>query len=194
LPGRAASAVCQAVTVGVDTSRSNQSGGVILGEALGQTFLATDSLIHSITVWRVASQPTDAIGMHLYLTETDALDRPIRTAIVQNGPTLVAPDGDGQHHIKHEFVFEPPLVLPSRGTYFIAVQADPCYGYFDVPSDTSDDYAYGRMWHTGRSECGYLGSIRSLPASIDMIFNVTFCEPPVPTLRSTWGRMKVLYR
>lgn len=185
---------CSTSTVGVDTSRTNSSGFAIDGEALGQTFMAADTLIKSITVWRHAADDTNLAGMQLYITATDSTGRPI-APVLQRGPTVVVPYGDGIHHIEFRFAFDPPLALPARGLYFFAVQPDPCIGYFDMPVDTLNGYPDGRMWWTRRNRaCDTLGPLSELPPEVDLIFTVEFCDVMTPTLRNSWGRLKVLYR
>ena len=194
--GPVGAAACQPISVGVDTSRATNSALALHGEALGQTFLASDTLIRSITVWRVASQDTSFFGMRLYVTENDSMGEPDRCAIVQDGPTLLVPYGDGTHHIKVQFSFDPPLCLPHRGFFYFAVQPDPCFGYFDMPTDSFNGYPNGRLRTASRSDCeGCLGGIRSTTnPNADLIFTIEFCDSSTPVIQNTWGRVKVLYR
>ena len=46
--------LCVPTIVGLDPSTADRSANVDFGRAKGQTFLARDTLIQSITVWRAA--------------------------------------------------------------------------------------------------------------------------------------------
>src|SRR5689334_5383325 len=53
-----AQSTCARMTVGVDTSLANSQDVLFHGDAIGQTFVAPETLITSITVWRPASVET----------------------------------------------------------------------------------------------------------------------------------------
>lgn len=196
--GRSAGQPCSIVTVALDTSLANSSGGAFLGEAPGQTFMARDTLIRSLTVWRVASEDTNLFGMHLYVTETDSTGMPLTDHVVLDGPTVYNPYGDGLHPIPFEFVLDPPAALPRPGLYAFFLAMTPCVlGYFDLIGREGDKDVYpeGHVWWTGRSlTCALRPAVMS-NAAADFIFRVEFCSTAiVPTLRTTWGELKVLYR
>jgi hypothetical protein len=195
---QAAAESCTIVSVGLDTSQANNSGGAFLGEAPGQTFLARDTLIRSLTVWRVASEDTNLFGMHLYITDTDSTGMPLTDHVVLDGPTLYNPYGDGIHPIPFQWVFDPPTALPARGQYAFFLQMSPCVlGYFDLIARESDEdlYADGHFWWTDRSlTCALRQSLNSNPRA-DMIFKVEFCRTGiVPVRRKSWGEIKTMYR
>jgi len=170
-----------------------------LGEAPGQTFMARDTLLHSLTVWRVASEDSNLFGMHLYITATDSTGYPLINQIVLDGPTAYHPYGDGIHPIPFQWVFDPPLVLPRSGLYAFFLQISPCIpGYFDVlgrDEGTEDLYPEGHLWVTARSaSCILRGGLNSFPAS-DLIFKIEFCSTAVvPVRHPTWGGLKAHYR
>ena len=198
----AIASVCSSVTVGLDTSLANSSGGAFLGEAPGQTFLAADTLVRSVTVWRVASEDTNYMGMHLYITKTDSAGTPETDQVILDGPTVYNYFGDGIHPIPFQFVMEPPVVLPGPGLYAFFLREEPCsLGYFDLigREETSggDIYPPGHVWLTRRSN--YSGCVlkinpNSYPLA-DFIFSIEFCQTTTtPTLSPTWGALKAHYR
>jgi hypothetical protein len=116
---------CSTFEIGVPVDSANTSGGVFLGEALGQTFLADARPIESITVWRTWPYSTSIYGIHIYINPIDSLGRPDVDHMLLNGPTLHT-NGDGINPTAFEFVFDPPLQLPKPGAYEFALQSDPC--------------------------------------------------------------------
>ena len=189
-PARASS--CSTESSGIDTSKATSHDGIYFGEAIGQTFFASDSLISSITVWRWAGEDTNYAGWHLYIADTDSLGRPNTNAIILDGPSIYNFFGDGIHHIPFRFVFDPPFALPHRGTFEFAVQAVPCSGTFIFLLDHNNDYADGQVWLHGRSGC----TLRANPdgfAAVDLVFSVEFCIPLTPVSPTSWGRLKATY-
>jgi hypothetical protein len=49
---------CPLDSVGVDTSKAFEGGELILGMAWGESFTASDTLIHSVTVSSTMDQPS----------------------------------------------------------------------------------------------------------------------------------------
>ena len=197
-PAFCAAPPCALDTVGLEISLANSSGGAFLGEAPGQTFMARDTLLRSLTVWRVAVQDTNLFGMRLYITETDSAGMPLTDRVVLDGPTIYNPYGDGVHPIPFEWVFDPPVALPRAGRYAFFLRMTPCVlGYFDVlgRESTEDLYPEGHYWRTARSfGCVLLPRPSANPLA-DMIFRMEFCSAAVvPVLHRTWGGIKVIYR
>lgn len=198
---RDVAAACSTYTVGIDTSLATTSGGDILGEAVGQTFYAADTLLKSLTVWRVASECPLGSGIHLYITATDSTGYPLLNQIVLDGPTLFTSTCDGIHPTPIQWVFDPPLSLPGRGLYafFLQIAASQCPGYFDVLAREAvpDAYPLGQAWLTSRSSfsgCILRDPVNSYPAS-DFIFTAEFCPTStVPTRDASWGEVKRRYR
>ncbi len=189
---------CTPVTVGLDASQANTSASPFLGEAPGQTFMARDTLIRSLTVWRVAVEDTNLYGMHLYFTNTDSTGTPLVNQIVINGPTVYNPYGDGIHPIPFQFVFESPVGLPRPGEYAFFIAITPCIpgGYFDILGrmSTADLYPDGHFWWTGRSATCSLHGLKSNPVA-DLCFEIEFCHAATtPVRRQTWGQLKQRYR
>jgi len=198
----AAQPVCVPVYTGVDTSLYNWGIGDIFGEALGQTFLAQDTVITRLRVWRYPNNRT-VFGAHLWITAVDTTrtpTRPIASQILLDGPTVYVYDSDPPGiPIEMAFVIDPPLHLPRPGVYAFFIQEPNCNqgeSWFMAVSN-QNPYPHGDMWLTGR--VSYPCHLRGVTAGgdpWDMIFDVEFCRPDVttPTRRSTWGQLKILYR
>ena len=189
----AATADCSATAVGVDTSLAHDKSGVVFGEALGQTFVAPETLIKSITVWRTAIQDTNHAGIKLYITETDSTGYPRATSVILDGPIVVVPYGDGVHPVRFDFVFDPPFALPRKGQYCLAVQARPCDATWNLVASRQDPYPGGHLWVFGRSTC-FLRTSPTPYSFADLGFEVAFCGVPTPVQRATWGKIKTIYR
>jgi hypothetical protein len=197
----AAAASCSTYTVGIDTSLATTSAGDILGEAVGESFFAQDTLLASLTVWRVASECAFGGGIKLFITRTDSTGAPQVGQIVLDGPTLYVTACDGVHPTAVQWNFDPPLVLPGRGEYafFLQIPPEQCPGYYDFIGREAvpDAYPQGQTWLTSRtafSGCGLRSPVLSYPAS-DIIFTIAFCPTSlVPTRDSSWGAVKIRYR
>lgn len=181
---------------GVDTSFATDNIGVLGGEAPGETILATDTLIRSVTVWRVAVQTPYGGSLKLWITEVDSTGKPLTDRVIHEGPVITVPFGDGIHPIKMEFVLDPPVSLPRPGKYFVAAQ-DYCGGHWGLLTNANNVYPDGTLWRTGRSS--FSGCmLRPNPSqfvSADLVFTVEFCRDTTTATRpASWGRLKVLYR
>jgi len=200
-PARRAATACVAETVGLNPSIWNTGRGTFFGRALGQTFLAVDTVITRITVWRTPND-IDAVGTHLFVTTVDTTrtpPRPVTQGILQDGPTVFVRDSDppGQL-IRMDFVIEPPLVLPQPGLYAFFLQREGCdAGETRIIASTNNPYPYGIYWLTGRMvflPCG-LRSVTSGEDFTDLIFQIEFCNTHATPVRArTWGGLKLLYR
>ena len=198
-PGRGGSAVadCSPVTVGTDTTSWNDSYGTALGQAIGQTFLARDTLISRLTLWRPPRNAT-IWGNHLFITEVDSTLRPDTGHILQDGPS-VAVRSDGVHLTRMDFVLDPPLALPRPGHYAFFIQRDFCDdGETDLIANDNDLYPDGWFWTTYRTSGGttcYLPPATGPFGYSDLIFRIEFCRDASTRVRqATWGRLKVIYR
>ena len=204
LAARGAAGDCESVVVGNDTAGWNYSPGTFLGEAVGQTFYANDTLITRITVWR---PPNDrflgAIENRLFVTtvvDTFLYERPMPVTqnILQNGPAVFVRDSDPPGlPIRMDYVLDPPLALPGPGTYAFFIQREGCdAGQTRIIAKAPDTDPDGAFWITGRTT--------TLPCALmpvwaweeaDLCFEMEFCRDVVtPNRRETWGRLKVIYR
>jgi hypothetical protein len=188
---------CQPESVGVDTSLATTTGELILGMAWGETFVATDTLISSVTVWRMAPEHNDPSPLKFWITQVDSLGTPHTHLVVFDGPaqSVVSPDSTRPTAIT--YAFDPPISLPRPSMYCFWVQ-EICTGYADLLIDQNNPYANGRIWKTYRSD--FDGCIlRDFPDSRlpddDLVFTLVFCHPnTVPTRSKTWGSVKAHYR
>jgi len=188
--------LCSPESIGVDTSFADNRVAAINGEGPGQTFMAADTLIRSITVWRVAIETPNANPLKLWITEVDSTGTPLIGSVVFDGPAVSVPYGDGIHPIKIEYWFDPPVALPHRGRYFFAIQ-ELCWGWFDLLTSSVDAYPDGSAWRTGRSN--FSGCILSYNVSRlirpDLVFTIEFCrDAATATQRRSWGELKLRYR
>ena len=202
-PGQAEAVdtMCTSVHVRLDPRTWNAARADFLGKALGQTFLARDTLISRLTVWRPPNYPSP-IGAHLYITEVDTTRTPPRPntgAILLDGPTLRVYDSDppGQL-IEMSFVIDPPLRLPRPGLYAFFLQAEDCnqgQSWWILAND-QNPYPYGIFWMTGRvSYPCHLRAVDSGEDNVDLLFDIEYCRPDAntPVRRGSWGQLKVRY-
>ncbi|TMQ50989.1 MAG: hypothetical protein E6K72_10960 [Candidatus Eisenbacteria bacterium] len=200
-PGRWTVTACVPDTVGLDSSIWNTGRGTFFGRALGQTFLAFDTVITRITVWRTPNN-INAVGTHLFVTTVDAAQqppRPMTQGILQDGPTVFIRDSDppGQL-VRMDFIIEPPLALPRPGLYAFFLQREGCdIGETRLTASTDNPYPYGIYWITGRTAGGpcALRSVGGGEDYTDLIFEIEFCRTDATPVRGrTWGELKLLYR
>jgi len=189
-------APCSPESVGVDVSLGTDSGALILGMALGQTFVATDTLIRSVTVWRIPSEAANPSGMKFWLTELDSTGTPRTGLVVHEGPTIRVVSQDTSRPTPIQYVFDPPIGLPRPSQYCFWVQVI-CGSYADLLLDPNDDYPGGHEWRTGRSSFGgcYLRDYPDSFVGFDLAFLIEFCTTAAtPARGSTWGELKLRYR
>ena len=125
--------------------------------------------------------------------------RPKTDEILLEGPTVHIYDSDppGQL-IPVSFLLDPPLAFPSRGLYAFFLQPENCAD--GVPwviiAREDNPYAPGQCWLTPRTfgECVLRQTYVNEPL-VDLLFRAEYCVPDdTPTVPSSWGRVKVLYR
>jgi hypothetical protein len=198
-----ADATCVPDTTGLNPAIWTTARGTFLGHALGQTFLAKDTLITKVTVWRPPNLP-NVLGMHLFITAVDTIwspPRPNAHQILLDGPTLHITDSNppGQL-VEVRFDLDPPLALPRPGYYAFFLQTEGCdAGEFMLVANEQNPYPFGIYWITGRAgqftPC-YLAGVAGGSDNTDLIFRIEFCRTTstTPVRSSTWGRLKATYR
>jgi hypothetical protein len=195
-PTRVWAISCVSESIGVDTSLATATGDVVMGKAWGQSFVATDTLILSATVWRMAAEHNDLSAMKFWITEVDSSGTPHTHLVVHEGPTIQVTSPDGSRPTKIQYLFDPPIQLPRPSQYCFWVQ-EICTGYFDLHIDPNDDYPGGHLWQTYRSDfdgCILRDYPRSLPTE-DLAFTIEFCHTQItPIQTKTWGQVKLRYR
>jgi hypothetical protein len=188
---RFSTAACVLDSLGLSLSNANYYADAILGEALGETFYTPDTLLESVTVWRLI--PRDYTPMTFWLTSADSTDPSVAT--IRSGPTLVVYNPDSTANPQPTpilYTFDPPIALPKPGLYTVWVQCA-CAGDLFLVIDTND--LTGQFWRSARSNFSgcILAGATLLPAHL--AFSAVFCRTGVvPTLRSTWGQLKAMYR
>jgi len=180
---------------GLDTTQPVCSYPIELGSAMGQTFLATDTIIQAITAWRWAPWDTNFSVWRIHVLELDSTGVPDPSKEIRSGPTLMIPYSDGVHQTPFRFRYDPPLVLPHKGYYEFAIQGDSCGAFFDIACSCSDGYQNGQMWYHGRviSRCHLRSAPQPYPSQ-DLFFAIEFCSASTPALSRTWGAIKARYR
>ena len=191
----AVAASCGSSIVGVDSTAGTAVGDIILGKAWGQTFIAPDTLLSSARVWRIPSEAPNPSGLKFWITEVDSGGTPHTHLVVYEGPTISVVSADTSHATPIVYSFDPPLQLPRRGPYCFWIQ-EVCTGYADLLIDPNDGYSGGSLWQTFRSnleQCILRDFPQSFPGA-DLAFQLQFCSATTPTGRSSWGRVKAMYR
>jgi hypothetical protein len=81
---------CPSAVAEVDTAEADKtdSMGLRCGEAAGESFLAADTLIHSVAVWRIAGQTPYGGSLKLWITEVDSTGTPQVDRKVLDGPVI----------------------------------------------------------------------------------------------------------
>ena len=196
----ASASECRPVEITVDTSLANIEPLVWVRHSWNQLFVAEDTLIRSITVWRPARNDSMDTPMKLYITEVDSsfgLQRPDTKKILLDGPNIVVPAGDGIHPIQCTWILDPPFNLPRRGQFSFQVKEDLCGGGFLILGSTSNPYPFGGAWQTDQNvDCRAAGCCpQEYPwhGEMDLVFQIESCDLSVPTVSSSWGRMKASY-
>jgi hypothetical protein len=190
---------CATRSIGYGPENATTQVGPILGQWNGQTFLAPDTLLVSVTAYRPSWNVTN-VGTHLYITPVDSTGAPMTFDVLAEGPYdvyVTSADSTGLP-IPMTWVFDPPLRLPSRGMYAFCLQTTACYSGqgFHLLYDEVGTYPDGIMWYGIRSvsSCGLTPPIGPAPGQ-DVPFEVTFCHDVVTaTKRATWGKLKLIYR
>lgn len=186
---------CSVVHAGLDTSYAMGSeNSIAMGEAMGETFFAQDTVIQAVTVWRPGFAGWE--GLQLFVLGTDSTGTPQTSKMLLVGPAVYNPVVDSTHYVPVRFDLDPPLVLPSKGIYEVATLGAPCDANVYVAINTTDAFPFGKFWMHYRSAISgcRVRSVRVGVDSYDMIFDIEYCEPATPTLPSTWGAVRARYR
>lgn len=175
----AAPQACSTYSIGLDTTYATTWDGPYGGRADGEVFLARDTLIRSITVWRPVPPDTNRFGMKLWIVRADSTGQPNMAGILLSGPTLLIPAGDNVHPVEYTWTFDPPFALPSRGYFWFGVQPDPCEGFFNLLFNDQNAFKDGDNWRSRRVFPGDPCHLVRYPdhfADWDLIFRMEFCD------------------
>src|SRR5262245_7682476 len=192
---------CLVESIGIDTSHGNTKSIVFSGNALAQVFWTEDTLVSSVTFWRPTRATPGGTPVRLYILGThsfpdDARIRPDPSQIILVGPQATVSEPSPQP-LPVRFGFDPPIALPWRGFYAVALREDLiCSGIFQLLLDSLDTYSQGGAWRiSANADCSGLGLGVSPLEGTDLIFQVEFCRPEgVPARDLTWGRIRATYR
>jgi hypothetical protein len=178
------------------THGTNWVGPTVYGAAVGQTFLATDTLLESITVWR----PYSPAFVHIFVVGTyNQIPQP--WLLVGQGPDEGVPLYETPPPYESAtWTFDPPLALPYAGLYAFFLQGYHCklVPPFAVVVDSTAGYSDGQFWMTeslGPFDDCFMPPVTTFPHNLDMCFIATFCPTgPTRSRRTSWGELKLLYR
>jgi hypothetical protein len=191
-----ASGQCVSDTVGVGVELANGTSWASFGQALGQTFYASDTLIQSITVWRPANYGQIVLGLNLFIDYVPIT----QPALIDCGVVRVLDSDPPGGPVPMTWYFDPPLSLPGKRGYLLWWQVEDC-NVLDYPllyHVGSDAYRNGTCLYTMRGfpDCVQVPNVQGVcPSDVDQCFRVVFCrDATTPTRRTTWGTLKLLYR
>lgn len=166
---------CVADTSGMDVSLADNAVSVCLCRSWGQVFFAKDTLIQAISVWRYVPPDTNNTPEQLYVFGVDANGVPQTSQTLLVGPVVYPPGVTNGKPEKVRFVLNPPLALPRRGKYFLAVKEGTGYGCFWLMVNDHDADPEGQLWELGSSRsCVPDGTYDTVP-SADLAFLVEYC-------------------
>ena len=187
-------------SIGIDTMLAGDLYGGYLGSAVCQTFVAPETLISAVTVWRTPIEHALDVPLKLWIVDVDSTGKPLANSVVLDGPIWEQTSPDSIHPTEVTYSFDPPVVLPGRGMYSIAIQDYQCVLYFDLLTTAQfgsvDQYPLGHAWRSLRSDFGncVLRSAMQDLSPMDLIFTIQFCDTAVPTRKTSWGQLKMHYR
>ena len=195
------SAGCTAFkSIGIDTVFAGDAFGGNRGSAILETFVAPETLISSITVWRYPLEHFFENPLKLWILNVDSTGTPLEHSVVLDGPLWSGTSPDSIHPTEVTYTFDPPVVLPGRKMYSIAIQDYQCILYFDLlttgGSDPVDRYPEGHAWGSSISNfqnCILHGAMYDF-SPLDLVFTIHFCDLAVPARKMTWGELKTHYR
>ncbi|MFI5370968.1 MAG: hypothetical protein ACHQ52_05355 [Candidatus Eisenbacteria bacterium] len=180
--------------VGLDGTRSDGVQFIRLSRGLAQVFVASDTLVRTVTLWLPATRRLLTTPLHLYVFATDGDGRPQPDSAVLDGGSLDGGDADGSQAARFTYVFDPPAMLPAPGRYALVLVPDRCSA-IPVLTDGSDSFSDGDLWEMGQRRCG--GPLTTLGERLTgthLTFRVEFCDGGTVTTGHTWGELKTLYR
>ncbi len=187
---------CITSGVGIDPAQATSSAGNLLSsESTGQTFVAADSGLRSIAVWRVASEGANLGAIYVTVTETNVSGQPLTDLPLATSSTLSNSSGDGVTPTEFLWQFDPPVALKAGTRYAFFLRTCGTTPYVDfLARGMPDLYVDGCLWATTRgSGCDLPQGVVQFPDA-DLIFRIEFCGSGAPVRRETWGQLKTVYR
>jgi len=180
--------------IGVDIASANSELFAFQCRGQAQTFVAQDTLIAAITIWKPPGDFVDRQKRYLFVLGTLA-GGPNHDDILDGPRELAVATADTINPIPYRFVFDPPLALPYRGLFAFVVQAGDA-NLWAVAACTEDPYPFGQACRTGPIVfCAIPGAPDCNMPSTDLCFSIEFCGAgAVNVQHQSWGRLKKLYR
>jgi hypothetical protein len=179
-------ASCPTRVIGIDPSLANTYGDTSLGEGIGQSFYAADTLIRSLTVWQHPLQNDwSGTGFELYIMKTHPDGSPDGDRVLSRTTFRRDGIGDGVHPMPFVFEFDPPLALPHPGVYgFMLFSCHAGWGdLLAVQADTVASrqiYPDGHLWvERARYVCRPRQRAQSVPGA-HLIFRIVFQDSSTP--------------
>ncbi len=168
---------CYPVAIGVQPTLADTVVSPFSCRGWGQEFVAADTLIHSISVWRLAQPAYSDTPRQLFITDPfDPLVVGDVIPLLLTGSVLVIPNGDGVHPVEYRWTFDPPFALPRRGKFFFEIMADN-WTVCPVAADSTNPYPDGVTWETSPVwDCSRPGPPFDIEhPTWDLAFEVQFC-------------------
>src|SRR5882672_5911811 len=102
---------CATRAIGVNVTLANSELYAFQCRGQAQTFVADDTLVAAITIWKPPSAYIDRQNRYLFVLGTYA-GQPNQFDVLDGPRILSVTSDDTTHHIPYRFVFDPPLALP----------------------------------------------------------------------------------
>lgn len=170
-------AVCPTSTDGLTQVQADTVVYAASCRGWGQVFLARDTLVHSITIWRPPLPAYDPFVRRLFITEVDSGGVPLEQNRLLEGPALIVHEGDGINPVPYKFVFDPPFELPRQGLFFFDIVAAEA-GDIRMLATSRNLYPDGKAWETGPTPPCVPAGVGAV-TRIDLIFEIGFCGNPL---------------
>jgi hypothetical protein len=196
LPGRSARAGCATDVIGVDPALGDTIVPAFVCRGQEQTFYTADTILTAITVWNQPRNYLDMLPRRLFVIGTLG-GLPNQADIIYGPRDLVVTTADSINPVPYRYEFDPPILLPAVGTYAFVIMTDRELASFTVLADPRNPYEEGLDCEMGPVVgCLAPGTERcSSHPEFDLCFRAEFCRDiVVDAQRSSWGRLKLLYR
>lgn len=179
---------------GPDTTAIGGGRQVGFDRGLAQSFFASDTLVHAISVWLPGAARRGTFPLHLSVTRADESGRPLLDERIADAGGLRDESGQGVRPVRYRYVFSPPLSLPRPGAYAIVLLPGEC-GIASPFMTAGDAMRDGRLFEVGRRGCvDPASSVRSEVQGRDLVYEIEYCDRGTAVLGRTWGEIRTRYR
>jgi hypothetical protein len=193
---KCASGDCADGVIGVEPSAGDTLVPAFVCRGQEQTFYTADTILTAITVWNQPRNYLDMLPRRLFVIGTLG-GLPNQADIIYGPRDLVVTMADSINPVPYRYEFDPPILLPAVGTYAFVIMTDRELASFTVLADPRNPYEEGLDCEMGPVVgCVAPGTERcSTHPEFDLCFRAEFCRDIVIDVqRSSWGRLKLLYR